>query len=58
MCFVKRLFFRDDETVIQFHPAKRNYVNDYPFCLHLWRPQRQDIPLPPQQLVGAGKNGA
>lgn len=52
MCFVKTVFFREDETVLEYHPAKRNYVNDHPYCLHLWRPQQQDIPLPPSQLTG------
>jgi hypothetical protein len=39
MCFVKDLFFRDDEVVMQLHPAKSQYVNEHPFMLHLWRPQ-------------------
>lgn len=39
MCFVKRLFFRDDEEVMQLHPKESNYVNRHPYCLHLWRPQ-------------------
>ena len=51
MCFVKELFWRDEETVVQFHPPKRNYVNIHPFCLHLWRQQGRDIPLPPSRCV-------
>ena len=39
MCWVKRLWFDDRETVIQYHPSSENYVNHHPFCLHLWRPQ-------------------
>ena len=39
MCAVKDLFFRDDEVVMQLHPAKSEYVNQHPFTLHLWRPQ-------------------
>src|ERR1700722_9587657 len=39
MCWVKRLWFDDHETVIQYHPAAANYVNNHSFCLHLWRPQ-------------------
>lgn len=35
MCFVKNLFWEEDETVIQFHPAKSNYVNMHPNCLHM-----------------------
>lgn len=52
MNFVKGLFWRDDETVIQFHPAKSEYVNQHPYCLHLWKPVDQDIALPPGILVG------
>jgi len=37
MCFVKDLFWRDDETVIQFHPKKSKYKNHMPYCLHLWK---------------------
>jgi hypothetical protein len=40
MCFVKHLFFREEETVIQFHPQKSEYVNCHPYCLHLWRDTR------------------
>lgn len=39
MCAVKSLFFDDEEVVMQLHPAKSQYVNLHPFCLHLWRPQ-------------------
>lgn len=41
MCVVKDLFFKDDEVVMQLHPAKANYVNNHPKCLHLWRPQTE-----------------
>lgn len=52
MCFIKQLFFRDDETVIQYHPAKSDYVNYHPHCLHLWRPHYQELPKPPTIAVG------
>lgn len=42
MCQVKDLFFRDDEVVMQLHPAKKDYVNNHPFVLHLWRPQTEE----------------
>lgn len=51
MCKVKDLFFYDDETVIQFHPKKSEYVNKHPYCLHLWRKQGEDAELPPQIFV-------
>lgn len=37
MCFVKDLFWDDEETVIQMHPKKSQYV-DIAEALHLWRP--------------------
>ena len=52
MCWVKDLFWNRGETVIQYHPAADNYVNVHPYCLHLWKPQRRVIPLPPIEFVG------
>lgn len=37
MCIIKDIFWEDDETVIQVHPPKSQYVNLVPNCLHLWR---------------------
>jgi hypothetical protein len=51
MCFVKNLFWRDDELVIQFHPPKNEYINCHPHCLHLWLPP-YPVRLPPTLLVG------
>lgn len=52
MCFVKNLFWAAEDVVIQFHPARSNYVNQHPFCLHLWRPAGVALPIPPAVLVG------
>ncbi len=52
MSKVKDLFFSDDETVVQFHPKKSEYVNNHPHCLHLWKPVNKEIELPPSILVG------
>lgn len=52
MAFVKYLFWRPEETVVQFHPAAAHYVNHHPFCLHLWRDRNRGHKLPPAQLVG------
>ena len=46
MCYIKDLFWKDDEEVIQYHPAKSEYVNLSSYCLHLWRPLLERIPLP------------
>lgn len=45
MATVKQLFWRPDETVVEFHPADSDYVNVYD-CLHLWKPPYQ-LELPP-----------
>ena len=47
MCAIKELFWGDDEVVMQVHPEKKNYINFHPCVLHLWKPLRADIPLPP-----------
>lgn len=52
MCFVKNLFWSEDEVVMQIHPAKADYVNHHPYCLHLWRPLQGWAQLPPSILVG------
>ena len=54
MEYIKRLFFRDDETVMQLHVPPADHVNMHPHCLHLWRPLTSEIPRPPAILVGAG----
>lgn len=57
MCFIKGLFWRPDEWVIQFHPAESEYVNNHPYVLHLWRPTDQSFPTPPSTLVGIKGKG-
>ena len=52
MCYVKGMFFYEDECVVQYHPPVAVYVNCHPRCLHLWRPQAFDIQLPPTILIG------
>lgn len=52
MAWVKRLFFADEEAVVQYHPPKSQYVNHHPFCLHLWKPIGLELPLPPTLAVG------
>jgi hypothetical protein len=52
MCWVKGLFFEDEEAVVQYHPKKSDYVSYHAFCLHLWRPLVDLLPLPPRLAVG------
>lgn len=51
MCKVKDLFWNEDETVVQFHPKKSEYVNIHPYCLHLWRKKGSDAELPEKKLI-------
>lgn len=51
MCFVKDLFWPEDETVIQFHPPKSEYVNNHPYVLHLWQ-HSSGHATPPSIMVG------
>lgn len=54
MTKLKRIFFEDNEAVIQIHPQKSEYVNNMPNCLHLWKYQG-DFPLPPAWMIGVRK---
>lgn len=51
MCVVKRLFWDEEECVLQYHPAKSDYVNFHPGVLHLWRPVNGKFPMPPKICV-------
>lgn len=44
MCFIKDLFWEDEEEVVQIHPKKSHYVN-MTEALHLWRPKNGDWSL-------------
>lgn len=56
MCYVKDLFWDAEEAVMQIHPRKSDYISNHPFCLHLWRPIGQEIPLPNSIFVGLQKD--
>ena len=51
MCRIKELFWRPDETVVQYHPSKEEYVDMHSDVLHLWRPINDSLPSPPSELV-------
>ena len=57
MCFVKDLFWDHEEAVMQLHPPKSRWINNHNYCLHLWRPWNQEIPLPPDEAVGKKELG-
>lgn len=51
MCWLKELFWNDDEAVIQFHPPKADHVNIHPNVLHLWKYRKADFPMPDKCYV-------
>ncbi len=51
MEWVRSLFWRDDELVVQFSPPRAEKVNLHNGCLHLWRPTDGHIRLPPTICV-------
>ena len=51
MCRVKDLFWDAEECVMQLHPPKSQYRNLHPYCLHLWKPQGKEIPMPYLAMV-------
>jgi len=52
MCYIKELFWEPEDWVVQFHPAKSEYVNFHQACLHLWRPLVEKLPTPLAIMVG------
>lgn len=52
---VKRAFFREEETAMQLHVPASDHISYHPYCLHLWRPIDEDIPRPPDWMVGPKK---
>lgn len=51
MCHIKDIFFDEEECVVQYHPPKSEYVNNHPYCLHLWKPQNIEVPMPLKEMV-------
>lgn len=52
MCYFKDMFWDHSDVVVQYHPAKDTYIDNHPFCLHLWRPIIAKLPAPNSLLVG------
>lgn len=56
MCQLKDMFFVEEECCVQYHPPKSEYVNNIPYCLHIWKPIEKYsviLPIPPSLFVGA-----
>ena len=52
MTYIKDLFWGEDDCVVQYHPPKEDYINNHPYCLHLWRSIDKEMPKPRFELVG------
>jgi hypothetical protein len=52
MCRIKRAFWDDEETVIEYHVPMSAWIDEHPGCLHLWKPIGYEIPRPPSLFVG------
>lgn len=51
MSQLKDLCFYEDETAVEYHPKNSDYVNTHKQCLHIWRPQKEKMPVPPKEFV-------
>lgn len=56
MCEIKRLFFRTDEQVVEFHPRKQDYIDDHHYVLHIWKSNVLEFPLPDKKNYEANEN--
>jgi len=52
MEFIKRTFFSENEIAMQLHVEEKEHINVHPYCLHIWKPLKEKIPLPPSIFVG------
>ena len=52
MCHIKNLFWSEEDIIVQFHPRKSEYIDNHPFCLHLWKNKTKSFPTPDSILVG------
>jgi hypothetical protein len=51
MRWVAEQFFEDDECLVQFRPARADYIDCHPHTLHWWRMVGVEFPVPPKQCV-------
>lgn len=50
MCYVKKVFFEDEDLCLQFHPRKSQYVNAHEHCLHIWKPPAHVLKVLEEEL--------
>lgn len=48
---IRSLFFDDDETVMQLSVPRADHISHHDHVLHLWKPLKAAIPVPPKILV-------
>ena len=51
MQHIHRTFFNDHETAWEYHVKPEDHINVMPNCLHLWRKQGFEMPMPPKDFV-------
>ena len=51
MEYIRGLFFEDDETVMQLSVPRADHISHHDHVLHLWKPLKSAIPVPPKSLV-------
>lgn len=51
MCRIKDIFWIEDECVVQFRPPRSEYINNHPYCLHLWKKIGANWDAPPTEYV-------
>lgn len=52
MCWLKDQFWDVEDCVVQYHPPKSQHISMHNYCLHLWRPTEEVLPMPDKIMVG------
>lgn len=52
MCYVQRLFWSPEALVVQYHAPVASHINNHKYCLHMWRPVAETVPVPPGWMIG------
>ena len=55
MCFVKDETLGEKVWAMQLHPPKAENISIHNYCLHMWRPHDESIPLPPTYKINGKK---
>ena len=52
MRWAMKMCFHPDAVAMELHLPATDHISCHPYCLHIWRPQNEVIPLPPKIMVG------